>query len=340
MLTSTHEVISFDDILLYPQYNEIESRLDTDVSTLLTKNIKINSPIVAANMSSITGEEMVRAMDGNGIGILHRFMPQNRLFEILESLTQSGFTWPVVVSVGVKDSDYELVKSFKNYVEAVCIDIAHGDSKSVVDMVKHIQNTLQYVDIIVGNIATVEAAERFCKLEVDALKCGVGGGGYCETRKVTGHGVPTLQSVIDCSFIADQYNIPIIADGGFRSSGDIVKALACGASSVMLGSLLAGTEETPAEKILLENGLHKIHYGESSEFAMERRDIKREGISPEGIKKYIPCKGSVKEVVDNLIGGIRSGLTYSGARNIRELQSKARILKLSQASIRESKLDG
>jgi IMP dehydrogenase len=227
-------------------------------------------------------------------------------------------------------------------VDAIVIDTAHAHSKGVIDIVKKIRKKFPKIELVVGNVGTAEAAKELVKLDVDAIKVGIGPGSICTTRVVAGIGIPQVTAIIDCAQIMKKYNIPIIADGGIRYSGDITKALACGATNVMIGNLFAGTEESPGATVLLEGRRYKEYRAMGSIAAMPKGSADRyfqEGAKkfvPEGVEGRVPYRGLVKEVIYQLIGGLKSGMGYCGAKNIKELQKKARFVKVSTAGLRES----
>jgi len=227
-------------------------------------------------------------------------------------------------------------------VDAIVIDTAHAHSKSVVTLAKRIKKTFGKIQLVVGNIGTAEAAKELVKLDVDAIKVGIGPGSICTTRIVAGIGVPQITAIYECAQVAAKHNVPVIADGGIRYSGDIVKALAFGASSVMTGNLFAGTEESPGETILLEGRRYKEYRAMGSLGAMSRGSADRyfqEGARkfvPEGVEGRVPYRGLVREVIFQLVGGVKQGLGYCGAKNIKELKAKAEFMRVSVAGLRES----
>ncbi len=227
-------------------------------------------------------------------------------------------------------------------VDAVVIDTAHAHSKGVIELAKRMRKKFGKVDLVVGNIGTAEAARELIKIDVDAIKVGIGPGSICTTRVVAGIGVPQVTAIMECSAVASRNNTPVIADGGIRYSGDIVKALASGASSVMTGNLFAGTEESPGETILLEGRRYKGYRAMGSLGAMSRGSADRyfqEGARkfvPEGVEGRVPYRGLVKEVIFQLVGGVKQGLGYCGAKSIKELRQKAKFVRVSVAGLRES----
>lgn len=227
-------------------------------------------------------------------------------------------------------------------VDCLVVDSAHGHSKGVIELSKKLRERFPDIDLIVGNVATKEGTEKLIEIGVDGVKVGIGPGSICTTRVVAGIGVPQITAIMDTYEVAKKYDVPIIADGGIKYSGDIVKALAAGADTVMLGSLLAGTEESPGETILLEGRRFKVYRAMGSIDAMlsgsKDRYFQEEAtkLVPEGVVARVPYKGHVSEVVFQLVGGVRAGMGYVGAKNIKELKQKAKWVRITQAGLRES----
>ena len=222
------------------------------------------------------------------------------------------------------------------------VDVAHAHSKSVTMLIKEIKKKFPDIELVAGNIGNPDAALYLAKLDVDAIKVGIGPGSICTTRIIAGIGVPQVTAIMECARVAKKYNIPIIADGGIRYSGDIVKALACGASCVMIGNLFAGTEESPGETILLEGRRYKEYRAMGSLSAMKRGSADRyfqetaKKLVPEGVEGRVPYRGYVKDVIFQLIGGLKSGMGYCGAKDIKTLQRNAQFIRISPAGLRES----
>lgn len=339
--------LSFDDILLVPQHSNVPSRTAPVLETQLTRNIKIQHPVVSTNMSTITESDMMHDMWQSGsYGFMHRFMSTTRYQEQMESFVQKCFKNDDntqirgIISIGVKDEEINNGWLDNEYLAGVIIDIAHGDSDSVCQTISKVKQRYPNLDVIAGNIATSHGFRRMVNAGADAVRVGIGGGSACTTRMVTGHGMPTLTSIIDCADVSRETGVPMIADGGFRNSGDIVKALAFGAHAVCLGSMLAATSSTPGTLLELPEGQFKEYYGMSSYTAQERhKDTgKRRGIAAEGIDKLLPYKGSTPDILAEILGGIASGLSYSGAFNIEEMRNNSEYVILTTGSMRESKL--
>ena len=251
----------------------------------------------------------------------------------------------VAAAVGVTNDAIDRIAALIDVnVDAIVIDTAHGHSRNVIDLLKLVKAKYKSIDVVDGNIATVQAAEELIKAGADALKVGIGPGSICTTRVVAGVGVPQLTAVMDVFEVTSKYNIPLIADGGIRYSGDIVKAMVGGASSVMLGSIIAGVEEAPGETIIFESRKYKTYRGMGSIDAMQKGskdryfqdhedDLKK--LVPEGIVGRVAFKGNLSEVVHQMVGGLKAGMGYSGAENINKLQ-EAEFIKITQAGVIES----
>lgn len=250
----------------------------------------------------------------------------------------------VGAAIGVGDEAILRVKLLiKAGVDVIVIDTAHGHSHAVIETLKKIKKKFD-IDVIAGNVATVEGAEDLIKAGADAIKVGIGPGSICTTRIVAGAGVPQLTAIKDCYSVASKSNIPIIADGGIKYSGDITKALASGASCVMIGSLFAGTDESPGEIILYQGRSYKVYRGMGSLGAMEQgakdrygqQGVEKEKLVPEGVEGRVPYKGPLSQSIHQLVGGLRSGMGYCGAKNLDELRIKARFIRITNAGYRES----
>ena len=252
----------------------------------------------------------------------------------------------VGAAVGIRSDTIERVEELKKVgVDVIVIDTAHGHSKGVIEMLKKIKKKFPELDVIAGNVATGEATLDLIKAGADAVKVGIGPGSICTTRVVTGVGVPQITAIMNCAEVAIKYKIPIIADGGIKQTGDIAKAIAAGADSVMIGALFAGTEESPGEKVLYEGRSYKVYRGMGSLEAMKsgsaeryfqdvEEDIKK--LVPEGIEGRVPYKGHLHDVVYQMIGGLRSAMGYCGARNIEEMKLKTKFILMTNAGLRES----
>jgi len=322
--------LSFDDVLLEPKYSDIESRSHIDISNYLDEYTYLRTPVVSSPMDTVTETEMATAVSkAGGIGVIHRY---NTIEEqvILAKKTKGN----VAVAIGVT-GDYEARAA--SLVEAgcrvLCLDVAHGHHALVRTALRTLRKNLgDKVHLMAGNVATLEAFNDLADWGANSIRVGIGGGSICSTRINTGHGVPTFQSVLDCS--RSNREAKLIADGGIRNAGDIVKALAAGADFVMLGSMLAGTDESPGEIFKSGNKKYKVYRGMASRSA--QLDWRGKSSSPEGVSTTIPYKGSVDEILQDISGNIKSGFSYTGVRNLMDLQVKATFLQQTPAGQFES----
>lgn len=320
------QALTYDDINLIPQYSDIESRSQIDLTTQLTTNYKIKVPLIASPMDTVCDSEMAIAMmELGGVGCIHRFMTiesqaeevQNVKFAVYEDKifeSWNGVTVPIMAAVGANGDYFERTEALVNAgVNVILIDVAHGHHAFVREALIKIKDNFPHIDVIAGNVATAEAAGELEFWGADAIRVGIGGGSLCTTRIKTGFGVPNVTSLLETSNVVD---VPVIACGGIRSSGDIAKALAVGASSVILGSLLAGTKEAPGAMIEKPQGLYKRYRGAAS---LETKSIHGQNTrNVEGESTVVPFKGKAKFIVDGLVDGLRSALSYAGATNIEE----------------------
>lgn len=328
--------LTFDDVLIVPTKSEVKSRKDPNLSTKIIKDVFKDIPVISSNMDTITESDMLIAMDKlGGFGILHRFISIEDQVNEVNKAHKSGVKL-IGASIGV-NSDWKkraelLVKA---NVKVLTVDIAHGHSTNMLDTIKYLKDNYPDIKIISGNVATREGTRALIEAGSDAVKVGIGPGSMCTTRIITGCGVPQLTAIAICKEASE--NIPLIADGGIRTSGDIVKALAAGASSVMLGSLIAGTIETPGEI----KGGKKQYRGMASKAAqVSWRGELPQGMAPEGEAMFVPVKGHLKDVIHELCGGIRSGMSYLNALTLDELRQNARFIKTTTNSVHENYAHG
>ncbi len=382
--------LTFDDVLLTPGYADF-SRSDISLETKLTKNITLKSPLVSAPMDTVTESALAIALaKEGGIGFIHRNLTiENQASEVKKVKEEKLLVGAAIgVSEGYKERLEALVKAGSN---AIVLDSAHGWTNKFVEALKFIKQAYPQVDVIVGNIATFEAAQDLCKAGADGLRVGMGPGAICTTRIISGMGVPQITAIMETSKAAKEFGVPIIADGGIKYSGDMIKALAAGASTVMMGSYFASCVESPGKVVQLSKSLvpsrfksifgkqnkelaakiHKsnkdlvevvpselqkmeeVYYfkeyrGMGSVGAMQHgakiksedeyhgKSYKDKVLVAEGVEGLVPIKGSVKDLLDQALGGIKSGMYYVGAKTIPELQEKAQFIQITQASLSES----
>lgn len=331
------ECLTYDDVSIIPNYSDIEHRDQCQIQTKISKNYSIDVPVVSAPMDTVTGLQMCITMANlGGMGFLHRFASANDQFEWVKEFKKQLPDKLIGASVGVTGEYLAMAQGLVNCgADIILIDVAHGHHKLVEIAIKEIKNkTKGKFDLIAGNVATQEGAESLFRWGADGVRCGVGGGSMCSTRLQTGVGIPMITSIQDCvkgsKFLG---NIPVIADGGIRHVGDIAKALACGASSVMIGSLLSGTKETPGD--LLRTGIwpNEVLYKRYSGSASLESKINRgeSGKHIEGYSKQVRYKGHTSRIIQDVIDGVKSSMSYVGAQNLMQFELKAKLVKVTNA---------
>ena len=322
---NTNRALTFDDVALVPKYNNVESRTEPNLEAWLTKKIKIGIPILAANMDTVIGDKLAEILLIYGSApIFHRFCSPFQKISWAKTYPQS------FISYGLGQEDLEIIHELYPINSNICFDIAHGHCKKMLEVVSETKRLYPHSQIIAGNICTPQAVHDLYKAGADAVKVGIGPGAACTTRSVTGFGVPQFTAIKECARIGRELRIPIIADGGIRNSRDIVLALAAGASTVMIGKLFALTTESAADKD--EGGCCAKYRGQASEdFQNDYFGGVKTGTVPEGESFWAPVSGSAKDLIAQLCGGVRSGFTYGGARNISELQRKAEFIEVTQS---------
>jgi len=336
-LPASNDALTYDDVLLVPGYSDITSRHDVD---LTFGKLKLKTPFISSNMDTVTEENMAIAMHNQGgMGIIHRFLNSRRLDQIIKRVKKSGAS--PCISVGINGDSEELLHiGLKNKVRIYCVDVAHGHHAGVAARIEDIRRFTKgwnNVNIIAGNVATLEGAKFLVMAGANIVKVGIGPGSHCTTRVVTGHGVPQLTAISDIYWglqeeFGPKNTVEIIADGGIRNSGDIAKAIAVGANYVMLGRLLAGCTESPIETIMKDGNRCKIYRGMASFSAQKDRGRSKKNIITEGVASIIPEIGSVEGVVSELRGGLASACSYTGARDLNQFRQKARLIKVTSSS--------
>jgi IMP dehydrogenase len=347
----TDIALTYDDIQLVPRFSSVSSRQDINLETKLSRNYSILIPLIASPMDTVCEQEMAFKMfTMGGVGCIHRFLTvQGQARQVLELKSRiygEGFggpfeNWgdayafgekqiPIMAAIGVGSKERlradALVEAGAN---VLLIDVAHGHHQNVIEMIKYCKNKFPEVDVIAGSIATAEAAEDLQNAGADGLRVGIGGGSLCTTRVKTGFGIPNVTCIEEISKVA---KVPVMADGGIRSSGDIAKSLAVGAQCVMIGSLIAGTDEAPGKIIETKSGLSKKYRGSASletksAHGQEQRNV-------EGESTTIPYKGGVSFVIKGLLDGVRSALSYAGAISLDEYAPN--YVQITNSGIREA----
>ena len=380
------DALTFDDVLLVPAYSAVHPR-DVDVRTRFSRHIALNLPVVSSAMDTVTESDLAIALAREGgLGVIHKNLTiaeqcaqvdcvkrsESGMLAEPMTLPASGTLNPVTVrdpekhirhplackdalgrlrvaaAIGaggdVRERAAELVRSG---VDALVVDSAHAHSSGVLKVAEAVRERFPDVDLVVGNVGTFEGAKAVADLGADAVKVGMGPGAICTTRVVSGAGMAQITAVLEAARALEGRDLPIIADGGIKYSGDIVKALAAGAHSVMIGSLFAGTTERPGETVLLEGRSYKVYRGMGSLSAMAAAKGSRERyfqddtdefvkLVPEGIEGRVPFKGPLEPLVFQLLGGLRSGMGYCGVGSIEELRTRSRFVRVSPAGLRES----
>ncbi|HJG50313.1 IMP dehydrogenase [Limosilactobacillus ingluviei] len=353
--------ITFDDVLLIPAESHVLPN-EVDLSVQLAKNLKLNLPFISAGMDTVTESSMAIAMAlQGGLGVVHKNMSiQAQASEVanVKGVALTGnFTKAAVddqnrllvaAAVGVTSDTFERAEAlFEAGADAIVIDTAHGHSAGVLRKIKEIRAHYPDQTLIAGNVATGDATRALFEAGVDVVKVGIGPGSICTTRVVAGVGVPQITAIYDAATAAKEYGKPIIADGGIKYSGDIVKAIAAGGNAVMLGSMFSGTTEAPGEVFEDHGKKYKAYRGMGSVGAMAQSHGSSDryfqgGVNeanklvPEGIEARVEYKGDVADIIFQMVGGLRSGMGYCGAADIQSLIDNAQFVQISNAGLRES----
>ena len=331
------EALCFDDILLVPQHSSVKSRHDVRLTMSIgygKREIDLFTPIIASPMDTVCDVEMCKAMsDRGGLGILHRYMSYQDQLTKSQDLIEEKYNFGVAIA----SNNGFLTQAESLYsmgVRIFLVDTANGHSDYAIDAVKQLSSSFPEAHIMAGNIATYDGFKRLAEAGADSIRVGIGGGSVCTTRIVSGHGMPTAQSVSEIA-LQNDYECSIIADGGIRNSGDIVKAFSLGANAVMLGSMLAGTQEAPGELFKSDGVLVKHFRGMASTNAQV--DFTGQSSISEGISTTIPYKGSVNDIIDQIRGGLGSGCSYSGVHELSDIHIYSEAIRVSPLSVSESK---
>ena len=321
------EALTFDDVCLVPKFNNVPSRTRTDLKSWLTKDVPLGVPIVASNMDSVISSQLAVVLRQNGsVPLFHRWGKFSEKKELFSRHPNSFF------SVGLNDQEeiFSLTRALG--VKNLIIDVAHGHDSRVMTMIERLMKEDDSLQIIAGNVCTPQGYIDLCNAGAAAVKVGIGPGAACTTRMVTGFGVPQFSALLEIYPEAQRLKIPFIADGGIRTGRDIVLSLAAGASCVMMGKAFADTVESSAQG---------VYRGQASEqFQVERMHGVKKGTVPEGVSLRTRHARPAQELIDNLCGAIRSGLTYGGAKNIEELQRKAEFRRVTSTYLAESEPRG
>jgi IMP dehydrogenase len=332
------EALTYDDLLLVPQYSDILSRREASTESILDEelDLKFKLPIISSPMDTVTGADMaVSIANLGGLGIIHRYNTVSEQTYIAKHVIETVGSKHVGFAIGVTGDYRDRARALVDSGALIlCLDVAHGDHVHMKDALTCLRDDFgRSIHLMAGNVATLESFDNLASWGARSIRGGIGGGSICSTRLQTGHGVPSLMTVFECA--RSESDTKLIADGGIKTPGDIVKALAAGADFVMLGSMLSGTDETPGEIIIDSAGNeHKAYRGMASKDAQIA--WRGRAASLEGIATTVRRKGPVADIIANIENGLRSGMSYSGARSLSELRAKARWRRQTGAGTRES----
>ena len=343
-MVTIKESLTFDDVLLLPKYSDVLPS-ETDISLSLTSKIKLRVPFLSSAMDTVTESRMAIAIaEAGGIGIIHRNLNiKEQTKEIIKVKKKKLF---VGAAVGTNKDDIDRAKSLiANGCDLIVIDTAHGHSKKVLKILSKLKKLENSIPFCVGNIATAEAAKKLYNSGADIIKIGIGPGSICTTRMVAGIGVPQISAILEVKNALKKKKVKIISDGGIKFSGDIAKALAAGADAIMMGSIFAGTDESPGKKFKFKGKLYKQYRGMGSIGAMSSGSANRyfqknfkdkSKFVPEGVEGRVEYKGSVSKIIYQLKGGLRSSMGYIGAKNLNQISKNAKFTKITKAGFYES----
>ena len=339
-----NEALTFDDVLMLPRYSNVLPT-ETNINLKLTNKINLKVPFLSSAMDTVTESKMAIAMaKAGGIGIIHRNLKIKKQSDEIKKVKKMNLL--VGAAIGTNIEDIERARSLlDNGVDLIVIDTAHGHSAKVLKVLSKIKKLNNQIAVCVGNIATGEAAKQLCNSGADIIKVGIGPGSICTTRMVAGIGVPQISAIMEVKKALIKKKVKIISDGGIKFSGDIAKALAAGADCIMMGSIFAGTDESPGKKFKLKGKIYKQYRGMGSIGAMSSGSANRyfqknykdkTKFVPEGVEGRVEYKGSVSKIIYQLQGGLRSSMGYIGAKNLTEIKKKAKFIKITKAGFYES----
>ena len=343
-MVSIKEALTFDDVLLLPRYSSVLPS-KTNIYLKLTKKISLKVPFLSSAMDTVTESKMAIAIaKEGGIGVIHRNLNVKDQSQEVKKVKNKRLI--VGAAIGTNKEDLDRARSLLiNGVDLIVIDTAHGHSEKVLKTLSKLKKIVKEVPICVGNIATGEAAKRLYNSGADIIKVGIGPGSICTTRMVAGIGVPQISAIMEVKKALNKKSVKIISDGGIKFSGDIAKALAAGADAIMMGSIFAGTEESPGKKFKVKGKLFKEYRGMGSIGAMSAGSANRyfqknfkdkSKFVPEGVEGRVEYKGKVSKIIYQLQGGLRSSMGYIGAQNLDEINKKAKFIKITKAGFYES----
>ncbi len=338
------EALTFDDVLLLPRYSNILPS-ETNVSVNLAKNIKLKVPFLSSAMDTVTESSMAIAMGkSGGMGIIHRNLEITKQGKEVIKVKNKNLL--VGAAIGTTQEDIDRAKTlFDSGVDLIVIDTAHGHSEKVLKILSKIRKSNDNTPICVGNIATGEAAKKIYNSGANMIKVGIGPGSICTTRMVAGIGVPQITAIMEVSKVLKGKKMKIISDGGIKFSGDIAKAIAAGADAVMMGSIFAGTDESPGKKFKIKNKYFKKYRGMGSIGAMSAGSSNRyfqknysdkSKFVAEGVEGRVQYKGSVSKIIYQLKGGLKSSMGYIGAERLEDIKKNAKFIKITKAGFYES----
>mgnify|MGYP001386059264 CR=1 FL=1 len=338
------ESLTFDDVLLLPQYSDILPS-ETDISLQLTKNILLKVPFLSSAMDTVTESKMaISIAHAGGLGVIHRNLNIVDQTKEIKKVKEKNLL--VGAAVGTNKDDLERARSLvTNGCDLIVIDTAHGHSEKVLKTLSKLKRISKKIPICVGNIATAAAAKKLYNSGADIIKVGIGPGSICTTRMVAGIGVPQISAIMEVKQELKKKKIKIISDGGIKFSGDVAKALAAGADAIMMGSIFAGTDESPGKKFKIKGKIYKQYRGMGSIGAMSSGSANRyfqknfkdkSKFVPEGVEGRVEYKGNVSKIIYQLKGGLRSSMGYIGAKNLSQISKNAKFIKITKAGFYES----